>query len=256
MNLILVFPSDFVSGTAVRLTGDRAAHIREVHRATVGKVLKVGLAGGGVGLGIVTELGEKDGNTVTLEVDLPRTQPPPPLVSLILALPRPQTFKKVLEIAGAVGIRQLLLTGSERVQKSFFSSSLLKDDSWKRHLYLGMEQGATTFVPEVKFFPKFRSVLEEVSQDEHLRILAHPESRITLWETPLARPAGASGILCAVGPEGGWITPEVKAFESRGFQVVSLGRTIHRVENAVTALLAQIELMQLSCSRPNIPHKG
>jgi 16S rRNA (uracil1498-N3)-methyltransferase len=250
MNLILIFPEDFVSDAVVRLTDYRATHIREVHRAPVGKTLRVGLVNGGVGEGKVLSVG---GSGVELEVRVPKGSPETPSLSLILALPRPQTLKKVLEAVGAFGIRELTLISTERVQKSFFSSKLLKDEAWMRHLRLGMEQGSNTYLADVTVRPSFKDFFkgaEEAIPKDSIRLMTHLVTDHTLWDTPLAVPhSPQTPIVCAVGPEGGWLEPEVKEFKARGFQVISLGNTIHRVENAVMALLAQIELLQAKFAR-------
>jgi RsmE family RNA methyltransferase len=246
MNLILLFPEDFVSEAVVRLTDYRATHIREIHRAPVGKTLRVGVANGGIGEGKVTAI---DGDSVDLEVRIPEGRPEIPSISLILALPRPQTLKKVLEGVGAVGVRELFLINTERVQKSFFSSKLLKDDAWMRHLRLGMEQGSRTHLADVTVRPSFRKFFEEEGEKipkDAVRLMTHPTIDRSLWNTPLAAPHRHDPpVVCAVGPEGGWLEPEVAQFKAHGFQVISLGDTIYRVENAVMALLAQIELLKM-----------
>jgi RsmE family RNA methyltransferase len=245
MNLILLFSDDFVSPNVVRLSDYRATHIREVHRAPVGKTLRVGLAGGATGEGKVIRV---EGDAIEIETRIPEGRPTTPALSLVLALPRPQTLKKVLEGIGAVGVRELVLVNTERVQKSFFSSRLLKDDAWMRHLRFGMEQGGKTYLTAVSVHASFAEYFEKAGDalpGDTIRIVTHPATGRTLWDTELARshPRGRR-ILCAVGPEGGWIEPEVQQLREKGFQTVSLGNTIHRVENAVMALLAQVELLQ------------
>jgi len=246
MNLILLFSDDFVSETVVRLTDYRATHIREVHRAPVGKTLRVGLAGGGIGEGKVSRV---EGDLVEIKVRIPEGKPKTPAFSLILALPRPQTLKKVLEGIGAVGVRELVLINTERVQKSFFSSKLLKDDAWMRHLRLGMEQGSNTYLTEVAVHPSFKKFFEQEGgkiPKDAVRLMTHPTTDRNLWKTELAKPhSSAKPVICAIGPEGGWLETEVAQFQANGFEVVSLGNTIHRVENAVMALLAQIELLRM-----------
>lgn len=246
MNLILLFPEDFVSEAVVRLTDYRATHIREIHRAPVGKNLRVGLAGGGIGEGKVVRI---DGDVVDLEVKVPVGKAEAPALSLILALPRPQTLKKVLEGIGAAGVRELTLINTERVQKSFFSSKLLKDDAWMHHLRLGMEQGSNTYLTEVTVKPSFKEFFKDAAgtlPEDAVRLMTHPTTERTLWDTPVGKPhRRGQPIICAVGPEGGWLEAEVEQFKKNGFEIVSLGNTIHRVENAVMALLAQIELLQM-----------
>jgi 16S rRNA U1498 N3-methylase RsmE len=45
--------------------------------------------------------------------------------------------------------------------------------------------------------------------------------------------APGRGMVIAVGPEGGWTTEEVRAFQRRGFQLVNLGPRILRTDIAV-----------------------
>ena len=243
MNLVLLFPEDFIEPGRVRLTDYRAEHIREIHKASAGKVLKVGLVNGGTGDGTITSV-EK--GAVELTVRIPEGRPAIPGVSLVLALPRPQTLKKVLETIGTFGIRRLILINTDRVQKSFFSSKLLKNEAWMRHLRLGMEQGGRTFLPELVVEQSLREFLPKVETlfTNTTRLIAHPGNHGSLWETPVAKSA-VSEIVCAIGPEGGWLDHEVQEFLDRGFFKIRLGETVHRVENAVTALLAQIELFRL-----------
>jgi 16S rRNA U1498 N3-methylase RsmE len=57
MNLILLFPDDFVDGTGrARVHGRRLRHVLNVHRATIDDELCVGLAGGRIGTGRVISL--------------------------------------------------------------------------------------------------------------------------------------------------------------------------------------------------------
>lgn len=244
MNLILLFPDDFVSSDRVRLADYRAKHIREIHRAYPGQTLKIGLANGRVGEGIVQGL---DGQTVELEVQLTSEAPSPSNVSLVIALPRPQTLKKVLEVTAACGVGRVFLVDAERVEKGFFSSKLLKDNHWLRHVRLGLEQGGRTQIPEVTFHRSLRRFLSEELNEPSLagtiRLVAHPSVSETLWQTPLARRQEITNVLGVVGPEGGWLDSEVEKFVSRGFQPVRLGSSILRVEYAVTSLLAQIEIV-------------
>jgi RsmE family RNA methyltransferase len=258
MNLILLFPEDFVDERRVRLADYRASHIREILKAGIGKVLKVGLVNGGVGDGKVTSEGK---TFIELDVEIVRGPAAPPDVSLIVALPRPQTLKKVLEVAGAIGVKRLMLVDAARVEKSFFDSKLLKDRQWLQHLKLGMEQGEKTYLPEVSLHPslprflatstegalrgRLRRLGRRRGRREPLRLIADPEAEKTLWETPLAQAHPRHEILCAVGPEGGWLPEEAARFVENGFQPVRLGSSILRVENAVCALLAEIELLQM-----------
>ena len=94
MNLILLFPEDFVDGgNRVCLRGRRHRHVRKVHRAAPGDELCVGLAGGGVGRGKLLRL---DASELEMEVHFESDPPPAIPATVVLALPRPLVLKRSL----------------------------------------------------------------------------------------------------------------------------------------------------------------
>ena len=71
-----------------------------------------------------------------------------------------------------------------------------------------------------------------------LHLIAHPGAPPI--ESVVTRAAPS---VLAIGPEGGWIERELETFVSRGFQAVSLGAPILRVEAAVASALGQLALL-------------
>ena len=51
---------------------------------------------------------------------------------------------------------------------------------------------------------------------------------------------GRAGAVVAVGPEGGWVDEEVRAFLQCGFSQIGLGPRILRTDVAVPVLLGQL----------------
>ncbi len=234
MNLILLFEEDFVNDGLVRLTGRRLQHVLEVHRAEVGQELCVGLCGGMIGRGRV---GRLDKDVLEMEVVLER-QPPPKLpVTLLLALPRPPVFKRVLLAATSMGVARIVLMNSARVEKSFWKSRVLAGDNLQEPLVLGLEQARDTVLPEVLLRPRFRPLVE----DELPELCA---GTTCLVAHPVAAgpcPSGLSGpVTLAIGPEGGFIPYEVDKLSECGFVPISLGERILRVETAVPAVLSRL----------------
>ena len=89
-------------GSTVTVTGARAEHIRTVLRSKVGDTLKAGVLGGLSGHGVIRSI-EK--GKVLLDSFTLETPPPPALpITLAVALPRPQSLKKVLHFAASAGI--------------------------------------------------------------------------------------------------------------------------------------------------------
>ena len=69
------------------------------------------------------------------------------------------------------------------------------------------------------------------------RLIAHPDA------PPIERADLSGPNALAIGPEGGWIQRELDTFVGRGFQPVSIGTPILRVEPALAAALGQLLLL-------------
>ena len=237
MNLILLFPEDKTAVNEVTLTDHRATHIYEILKGKPEQQIKVGLLNKGEGLATVLSCDKKK---TVLKLGL-ISAPKPSLfsnITLLIALPRPQTLKKVLETAATFGVGEMIFIKSERVEKSFFQSTLLKDNAYLEHVYLGLQQGGYVIPPKISFFQdqKYWETIPKTSQ----KWIAHLGNFKTLKATPLQH---TSPVVIAIGPEGGWLDPEMEHFRQKGFHPFILGKTIHRVENAVCAVLSQLELL-------------
>ncbi len=234
MNLILLFEDDFVGDGHVRLHARRLQHVRVVHRACVGDALRVGLLNARVGRGVVTSLSND-----ALEMDVTLEQPPPAAlpVTLLLALPRPKSLKKVLQAVTAMGVKRVVLMATWRVEKSFWDSPVLQPEALRDQMVLGLEQARDTVLPEVTLRRRFKPFVEDEVPDlirDTRALLAHP-----LAAQPCPR-AVQGAVTLAVGPEGGFIPYEVEMFRARGFDVVSFGERSLRVEHVIPALLGRL----------------
>lgn len=251
MNLIILHKED-VSGDSYSITDHRAEHIRTVIKSVPGDTLNVGLLNGPTGTAVVESI---DDDRVTLTCTWLPLRQSLPTIDLICALPRPQILKKVLASAAAMGIRRIHLVNAERVKQRYFKSSLLHYEKYKRFLLEGLSQGKRTNMPEIniykdfdKFFNETLPELEDQEETPAIRLLPDPETDVFINSLKLTR---TDRIILAIGPEGGWIPPELDAIATLGFHKFSLGRWILRVENALVAALSQIELMtETATDRP------
>lgn len=235
MNMILLLPDDFLpGGRRVRLSGRRLQHVREVHRATVGDTLRVGLLEGRTGSGEVLQLTDE---ILDLEVRLDQEPPPALPVTLVLALPRPATIGRILQGLAATGVKRIFLINGRRVEKSYWTSRALAKDAMRDHLLQGLEQARDTVLPEVSLRPRFRPFVEDESADlirGTRALVAHPEAACEC-------PRGiAGGISLAVGPEGGFVPFEVDLLRANGFTAVSLGSRPMRVEHVIPFLIGRL----------------
>jgi 16S rRNA (uracil1498-N3)-methyltransferase len=234
MNLILLFQDDFIDNMIVRLQGRRLKHVLEVHRASVGDELCVGVLNGRIGSGKVTLLNQ---TVLEMEVRLERLPPLAPPLTLILALPRPKVLRRVLRSVSSLGVKKIILLNCFRVEKSFWQSPFLSETSVKEQLVLGLEQARDTVLPEVFLRPLFKPFVEDELLEMikgTLPLAAHPHAT-----EPCPRDVKRA-ITLAIGPEGGFIPYEIEKLFANGFNLVQAGERILSVETAVPALIARL----------------
>ena len=234
MNLLLLEPDDFTSANRVCLKGRRLQHIREIHGVSAGDTLKAGLINGKMGEARIATLSD---TSVEMHINL-TTAPPPPLpLTLVLALPRPKMLRRILQTIAAMGVKQLYLVNSWRVEKSYWQSPWLMPAALREQMVLGLEQGCDTILPEVHLKKRFKPFVE----DELPAIAAHSRALVAHPTGNEPCPVSIAGpVTLAIGPEGGFIDYEVEKLSEIGFQAVTLGRRILRVETAIPTLLGRL----------------
>ncbi len=236
MNLVLLFPEDFVDADRVVLRGRRREHIAGVHRAVTGDTLVAGVANGSIGTATVRRI---DADSVEMTVVLDRDPPPPLPLTLVAAMPRPKVLNRVLAGATSLGVKRIFLINAWRVEKSYWSSPRLSAGNFREQSVAGLEQARDTILPSIevrRFFRRFvEDELPEIARDS-MRLVAHPHAAETC-------PRSVAGpVTLAIGPEGGFIEPELASLDRAGFRRVFLGPRALRVETAVAALVAAISL--------------
>lgn len=237
MNMLLFATADVVDGCRLSVGGERAVHLREVLKVEPGATVRVGELGGGKGLAVVRKLTLE---TVELELQLPLAPVEArPRVDLLLALPRPQSLKKILQDISAIGVDTLTLFGSARVEKSYFHSPLLKEENLSQYVRLGLEQGMSTAAPRISIVPRLRDF-----RPTGRALLLHPGAQANLLEVDTRAPFKAGErVQLVIGPEGGFRDEEVLRFIADGCEPVRLLDRVLRVETAVCVGLGQLSLV-------------
>ena len=232
MNRIIIEAAEVAAGRVVLQDG-RARHIREILKPAIGAELKIGVVDGMCGSGKVLRCAA---DAVELAVEL-QEESPPPWCDLILAMPRPRVFKRLLPQVTAMGAARIWVIGAARVEKCYFGCHWLRPEAYRPLLIEGLAQAGTTRLPAIIVRPHLRAFV----RDELPGIaagatayLAHPgKARLPANTTPAQRATAL-----AVGPEGGWLDNEIEHFLAAGFQPLSLGSRILRSDTACIALLS------------------
>lgn len=233
MNLLLLNSLNFLSDDEARVTGRQLEHVHKTLASKTGDTLQVGKTNGAMGTGEILRINEEE---LILKVSLTEPPPPPLPCKLILALPRPKMLKRTLQTAVAMGVKEIYLINSWKVEKSYWQSPWLSPDNLQQQMVLGLEQAKDTILPRIHTRKLFKPFVEDelptiITGTEAL--VAHPRNESTNKIT------ASSARSIAIGPEGGFTEYEVGKLEEAGFRRLDLGKRILRVENAVPVCLSK-----------------
>jgi len=146
-------------------------------------------------------------------------------------------LRRVLRSAAELGMKHIHLLNATRVEKSYWQSPLLAEARLRDYLWAGLEQAVDTVLPRVSLHPRLRPFVEDelpALAAGTRRLVAHPAASIPAQ-------AGIAGALClAIGPEGGFNDFELGLFAAAGFEAVSLGPRVLRVETALPTLVGAL----------------
>lgn len=242
MNLVL-FESVEIDAPLARVD-PRAIHILEVLRRNVGARFDVGMVNGPRGKATLTAI---DRDALSLSFNWGALPPPPPPLTLLIGLPRPQTARKILQEATALGIQSLHFVTTERGEASYASSTLWSSGEWRRHLLAGAAQAFCTRLPDVSFGRALPEVIAWLPPQTTRVALDNYESPVSL-EVAVKPPASAKQspaigqVVLALGSERGWTTVERDLLRANQFTLAHLGPRVLRLETACVASIAIVKL--------------
>lgn len=234
MNLLLFSAADRNPDGLVRVDGMRLRHLRDVIGKGPGDTLRMGEIDGEMGEGEIVSVNEQ---CALLRPCLQEAPPAKLPLVLVLALPRPKMLRRVLRTVAELGVAELHLVNSYRVEKSYWQSPALEAETIREYLLQGLQQSRDTMLPHIHCHRRFKPFVEDVLPGLAAGVqalLAHP------GDYPIC-PRGVSGkTLLVIGPEGGFIPYEVEKLQHAGCRAVTLGPRILRVENAVSGLIGRL----------------
>jgi RsmE family RNA methyltransferase len=238
MNIIILTEKDRISESQFSINDERFQHAKNVLKVVNNSKIEVGILNGGIGSAKIISIDE---TKIILNIEnLKNKENFGPKIDLICALPRPQTLKKVLSISATMGVNKLFFIKSEKVEKSYFHSPLLKEENYTKFLIEGLSQGKQTKLTQVSFHHYFKKFFDKDFSDYNYKFLAHPNVNVTLKNFDIKKD---DKILLAIGPEGGWNEFEIEHITNLGFNKFQLSKSILRVEHAITSSLSQMELI-------------
>ena len=235
MNILLFKANELSSTGQIQITDPRRqTHLAKVIKPKVGDSLRVGQINGSIGVGKVISHSEHE---TSLDIALNQSSPPAIALKLLLAVPRPKMMRRILQTCATLGVSEITLLNSAKVEKSYWQTPFLQPQSIYDNLIIGLEQAGTTQLPLVHKAELFKPYVED-----HLnhwagnsrRLVAHPRNAS---ECP---PANHQPTTLAIGPEGGFTDYEVDKLTQQGFTPFSLGPRIMRVETAIPVAISRL----------------
>ncbi|MEX0326077.1 MAG: 16S rRNA (uracil(1498)-N(3))-methyltransferase [Puniceicoccaceae bacterium] len=229
MNRILFESQD--SQCELAASDPRLEHVRGVLRMKVGDAFDVGVVNGPVGKATIRELGPE---RMQLSMEWGERPPLPPDIHLLVGMCRPATARKILATAPTLGVRSISFASCGRSDPAYAKSRLWKSGEWRSVLLEGVEQAFDTYLPAVEVADSIGNGLASLP-------VAATRLALDVYEGvgPLSGAACSPGqpVCLAIGPERGWNKHDREALRGAGFELVSLGERVLRVETAVTAAL-------------------
>jgi 16S rRNA (uracil1498-N3)-methyltransferase len=232
VNLIL-FESGEIESPLPR-TDPRAVHLLNTLRMREGDRFDAGVVNGVRGKARVASIAA---DLIALEFSLDVEPLPPDPLDIIVGLPRPQSARRILHDAAALGVRRVTFTSTARSDPNYAASSLWASGEWRRHLIDGAQQAFDTRIPEV--VQDITLVSAAAAAQGGVRIaLDNYEASAGLPKLLRAQISECGSVTLAFGPERGWGAADREVLRASGFLLASLGRRVMRTETAIASAVA------------------
>ena len=216
------------------LTGPEAHHLLHVMRAKPGDQVILFDGSGHEFPSRVETLRRSEADLTILGRQLVDRELPHPLI-LGVALPKGDRQRWLVEKAVELGVTRLLPLETER---SVAQPNPKAVERLRRAAIEASKQCGRNRLMEIASPQRWANFLQ-ASDGASVRLVAHPTPEV-LVRNVLS--SVASPIVLAVGPEGGLTEDEIEQAAKHGWQTVTLGPRILRIETAALALAAFVAM--------------
>jgi 16S rRNA (uracil1498-N3)-methyltransferase len=212
-------------GSAPALSGDEARHLSQVLRIRPGDSVEVF---DGDGRRAAAEVLQVSRDRIALRIGEAVVSPPlSPAITLAQAIPKGKNMDLIVQKAvelGVSGLRPLV------TRRTIVQPGDGKSDKWRRIALEACKQCGQDRLPAISEPLAFGQwILEPPSG---LRLIASLAPGARPLREVIEEHAGATEVTVLVGPEGDFSEGEIAAALAAGFQPVTLGRIVLRVETA------------------------
>jgi 16S rRNA (uracil1498-N3)-methyltransferase len=225
--------ADTWTSTTATLTGEQAAHLARVLRATPGQIYDI-VAGGFLYRAEITSI-QPDEVVFALHEEL-ETEASLPL-HLLLAVFKFDHMEWAIEKATELGVDRITPVLARRTEKHLSQAAAKRTERWRRIVLESSKQSRRTTIPTIDEPASLKSALENTTESVRL-LLSETEQETTIASVLNRETATPASYALAIGPEGGWTAEEMDLFVAHKWQPVTLGPRILRAETAAISAIA------------------
>jgi RsmE family RNA methyltransferase len=240
LNWILIVPEDQTGESAFSLRNERHSHIQSILKKGIGDSIKLILLNQGHFLGRIDFQNQSE-TVIKLESSISYPDFTPNITTVCI-LPRPQTGKKILHLAGCYGVDSLFWIPDGK-SKEYLTSPVYNQNESFRYLYEGMMQSGNFRLPKIEierrtdWLSKFSDsgnlfAMDRNGENIRTRNFLSEEKHIFLF-----------------GPESGWKEKDYESFKERNIPLISLSKVNLRTEYAYSTLLHEVLILKTESAR-------
>ncbi|WP_153557960.1 RsmE family RNA methyltransferase [Roseimaritima sediminicola] len=227
------------AGGVLELPEAEGHHARTVMRLRVGDAVELFDGRGTVATAEITAVSKRQ---VTCEAQpcRRRGETPRRSVTVAVGMPKGDRAKFLIEKLTELGVTRCVPLRCQRSQWTVSSGALQK---WQRAMIEACKQSGRNDLMEIAAPVAAETWLAAAGEAAAWRLLAHPAAaeggQLAVGFTQAGQPSSPEqGVAIAVGPEGGFVEEEVRLATQAGWQAVSLGELVYRIETAAIVLAA------------------
>lgn len=228
-------PELSATGGPLSLPADEAAHAARVMRAVPGDLVTLFC---GDGREAEAEILSVEKRHVFVHAQPPQSvdRETPFPVSVAVALPKADRARALVERLTELGVASLQPLACQRTQLAPSPAAIAK---LRRAVVEASKQCGRNRLMQIAEAMPFSDFLHQTDPDA-VSLIAHPDGHALSVALQSGGGDGDAPVQIAVGPEGGFTDEEVHQAVETGWQRVSLGPRILRIETAAAAIVARL----------------
>ncbi|NLB79705.1 MAG: 16S rRNA (uracil(1498)-N(3))-methyltransferase [Clostridiaceae bacterium] len=240
MHRFMVAPNN-IANDEITLEGDDLKHLRQVLRLGPGDTIHV-FDGSGIEYEASIISSDKSRAIARINTSFQNKTEPETRVTLFQGVPKGEKMELIIQKGVELGVHSIVpVITSRTVVKLNKKDSEKKAERWTKISIEAAKQCRRAYVPQILEPISFDEALVKAEDFSAVLLLYENEGKKCLKERLKCYNINKiKDIALFVGPEGGFTLEEVRNYTDKGYDIVSLGKRILRVETATISVLSII----------------